>query len=569
MKKTFSFATLLTAAFILLSGCSNDMLEESLPAQPGSPITLSACVASAPATRTAYGTMADNNWPILWSEGDEVNIYSPDADENTEFAHALEATYIVKSAGNGLVATSALSPKINSLYWGLADTHNFYHYYAPNGLTFNKTALKWSASIPAEQTGEAAVSNGCYRACNMAYGVMTGHNTASRASAAANLVFYPRFTAVEVSMTAPVTIADFTQVIVKSIEIESFNGTTPVVGNFDVVVPPAPVVEEGEEEPAPVEGDECTYENLSNTAAHMTLSLGEGVTLKNATGNISTLQAVAFLLPNTATRVKITVNYLKSDGTATEGTYAASKVTVTDISAGAYNRLNLGTLPTVINGHEYVDMGDGTLWSTEDLPGLYQWGETTPHAEGVPYDWANYDFNNTHSNEGVDVDDMTKYNATDGKTTLESSDDAATANWGDYWRMPTATETSTLFAHSTIEVVTIGDQEVIKVTSTINGNVLYFPKPADSNLPEFWTSTLSEGDKLKAIVSNYLTSPTSTDRKDGLPVRPVLNYTPESVEDSKVDPDIQASIEDGNGHQGGNAENDITVTGGWGVHTDN
>jgi hypothetical protein len=35
---------------------------------------------------------------------------------------------------------------------------------------------------------------------------------------------------------------------------------------------------------------------------------------------------------------------------------------------------------------------------------------------------------------------MTKYNSTDGKTVLDSEDDAATVNMGSGWRMPTTAE---------------------------------------------------------------------------------------------------------------------------------
>ena len=41
---------------------------------------------------------------------------------------------------------------------------------------------------------------------------------------------------------------------------------------------------------------------------------------------------------------------------------------------------------------------------------------------------------------------MTKYNSTDGKTVLESSDDAATVNMGSGWRMPTEADFNTLSA---------------------------------------------------------------------------------------------------------------------------
>jgi len=39
---------------------------------------------------------------------------------------------------------------------------------------------------------------------------------------------------------------------------------------------------------------------------------------------------------------------------------------------------------------------------------------------------------------------MTKYNSTDGKTVLETSDDAVKAAWGGSWRMPTKEEIDVL-----------------------------------------------------------------------------------------------------------------------------
>ncbi len=98
----------------------------------------------------------------------------------------------------------------------------------------------------------------------------------------------------------------------------------------------------------------------------------------------------------------------------------------------------------------YVDLGlpSGTLWATfnlgatspEDAGGYFAWGETETkdyyyYAEG-DYKWGTYD-------------GMTKYNETDGLTTLEVGDDAATAQWGNDWRMPTLTEHQELLAECT------------------------------------------------------------------------------------------------------------------------
>lgn len=107
------------------------------------------------------------------------------------------------------------------------------------------------------------------------------------------------------------------------------------------------------------------------------------------------------------------------------------------------------------NGHEYVDLGlpSGTLWAkmnvgaeSEKDAGLYfAWGETTGYtASQVPseknFAWADYKFN-----PSGDGSTFTKYNATDGLTHLELTDDAAAANMGGDWHMPNRAQYIELF----------------------------------------------------------------------------------------------------------------------------
>lgn len=98
------------------------------------------------------------------------------------------------------------------------------------------------------------------------------------------------------------------------------------------------------------------------------------------------------------------------------------------------------------NGHDYVDLGltSGTKWATcnvgasnpQDYGNYYAWGETTTKET---YGGSTYKY-------GSGYDQLTKYCSkssygkdgfTDSKTTLDLSDDAAAANWGGKWRMPT------------------------------------------------------------------------------------------------------------------------------------
>ena len=93
------------------------------------------------------------------------------------------------------------------------------------------------------------------------------------------------------------------------------------------------------------------------------------------------------------------------------------------------------------NGHVYVDLGlpSGTKWATcnvgaanpEDFGSYFAWGETVVKET---YNSSTYKYYDTVSRT------YTKYNDLDGLVSLESTDDAATANWGAEWRMPTYNE---------------------------------------------------------------------------------------------------------------------------------
>ena len=102
------------------------------------------------------------------------------------------------------------------------------------------------------------------------------------------------------------------------------------------------------------------------------------------------------------------------------------------------------------NGYAYVDLGlpSGLLWATcnvganhpEDYGFYFAWGETTPKDY---YDWNTYQYANGTSWEDPQ---LTKYcnvsgygynGFIDNLTTLLPEDDAATANCGSGWRMPT------------------------------------------------------------------------------------------------------------------------------------
>ena len=109
-----------------------------------------------------------------------------------------------------------------------------------------------------------------------------------------------------------------------------------------------------------------------------------------------------------------------------------------------YSITTLGTKPQnkVINGHKFVDLGlpSGLLWAETNV------GASTPYADGDYYAWGE---TQTKSDYSWDTykwgNSLTKYNSSDGKTTLEASDDVATVKWGKECRMPSRAEFQELY----------------------------------------------------------------------------------------------------------------------------
>ena len=143
-----------------------------------------------------------------------------------------------------------------------------------------------------------------------------------------------------------------------------------------------------------------------------------------------------------------------------------------------------------INGYEYVEMGDGLKWATCSV------GASTPEEVGSNFAWGEtetksyYEMNNYKWYENGNP---TKYNFDDGKTVLESSDDAATVNWGDSWRTPTLEEFANLLNQDNFEWKYDDAKKGFSVTSKISGyegNSIFF-----KSKETYWSSTRWKGEK--------------------------------------------------------------------------
>jgi hypothetical protein len=158
------------------------------------------------------------------------------------------------------------------------------------------------------------------------------------------------------------------------------------------------------------------------------------------------------------------------------------------------------------NHPHMIDLGlpSGTLWACcnvgasapEEYGNYYAWGETQPKSV---YNWDTNRWGSAYNK-------LTKYNTesdfgtVDGKTTLDASDDAATANWGVPWRMPSLAQIEELLNNTTSTWTTENGVYGRKFKGP-NGGSVFLPAAGlrwYSGLRDagsygyYWSSTLNE-----------------------------------------------------------------------------
>lgn len=210
--------------------------------------------------------------------------------------------------------------------------------------------------------------------------------------------------------------------------------------------------------------------------------------------------------------------------------------------------------------YEYVDLGlpSGTKWATmnvgaskpEEYGDYFAWGETEPYYSSQdPLTWkdgktAGYALNWSSYFDTSDGENFVKYNLSNNEGTykiLQKEDDAAYANWGSNWKMPTHAQWEELVANTISEWGTL---------NSVNGYYFYKKdsggnKVADTHIflpaagyragtslsfqgvgSNYWSSELDSGDPSIAWIlyfdDGYVSANGDDNRCSGLPVRPVL-----------------------------------------------
>jgi hypothetical protein len=110
----------------------------------------------------------------------------------------------------------------------------------------------------------------------------------------------------------------------------------------------------------------------------------------------------------------------------------------------------------------------------EEYGDYFAWGETKPK---TTYNWSTYKYCKGTETTMTKYCTNSDYGTVDNKKELEPSDDAATANWGGGWQMPSREQFNELInsSYTTTTWTTMNGKYGRKITSKSNGNSIFLP----------------------------------------------------------------------------------------------
>ena len=412
-KKIFLFPV---ASLLLLAGCRAD---EQPDAGGLVPLSLSATVEDDAGAATRAGTAVNNSF----ASGDAFYAYFPSDVRVGSTTSASNTTF----SYNG----SAWSPGTQPYFNAGTTSATVHAYYGKSGGSSGTqvTNSTTSFSVATDQSGDAN-----YKASDLMYAT----TTVQKSSPTASLSFSHRMSKILVTANIGAGITN-----IQSVKI---------VGGYRTINISTP--------------QSCTLgTSLSDANSSTNITMWSGT-------STSAVNCAALIPPQT-----INGNFLQivtDKGTATYSlsskqfetgksyqltiTVNAAAIGTTVAITGWTGTGNATVNPSVEVYRQAVDLGlpSGTKWanmnvgasSPTDYGMYFMWGDVAGHpgvkdgndnaTDGFSFDWANYKWTTDNGSS------FTKYTGSD-YTTLQSADDAATANWGSPWRMPTAAELAELY----------------------------------------------------------------------------------------------------------------------------
>ena len=414
-KRQLTYGAMAALALALgLTSCQNELAE--LTPSGGERITLSVTQDDAAATRTYL----NDDKKVVWSTGDALSLF--------DTKNVNQVFELTKGAGS---TTADFGGTVS------VDSRKEYYAVYPYDADYTiSSGIVTGITLPAEQT---AVANGFDKSA----AIMTGYTTKKE-----NLAFRQLCAFVQIT----------TESATKKIVFKT-NGTENLAGTLDVAI------------------DEEGIGSATVTSG------GTGTVTLVPAGNATTIAAGIYLiavLPGTLPQ-GFTMECIGTDGSELTRSYngstsVLSRKAVIDMGTASLAQGWTGTM----NGHGYVDLGirmDGKkiLFATcnvgadspEEYGDYFAWGATEPYCTGYTmsgtsvtapvwkdgksdgYALANAPF---YSSGTYSDAIYTKYTA--GGDVLAAEDDAAHANMGGEWRMPTTEEMKALYDNTTNEPIT-------------------------------------------------------------------------------------------------------------------
>ena len=196
-------------------------------------------------------------------------------------------------------------------------------------------------------------------------------------------------------------------------------------------------------------GGEVTFDgNVSVIARGICWSTSQNPTIEDS--KTTNGEGIGFYTSNMINLEHNTTYYVRAYATNEVGTAYGEEVSFT-------------TLLDPVNGREYVDLGLSVKWATcnvganapEEYGDYFAWGETSPKEEYTEENSL------TYGKQMSDISGNAQY-------------DAATANWGGSWRMPTKAEQQELLNNCTWTWTTQNGVNGYNVEGP-NGNSIFLP----------------------------------------------------------------------------------------------
>ena len=259
----------------------------------------------------------------------------------------------------------------------------------------------------------------------------------------------------------------------------------------------------------PVYGDLVSVSSVRLSKTDISLQVGESE------------QFIATVLPENASdkgiiwsSSKTSVVSVDANGLVTAKTDGTAVITATTHDGGKTAQCTVTvTYPTPAEPEEAVDLGLSVKWATfnvgatgpEGYGFYFAWGETEMKSD---YSWSTYKWCNGSSTTLNKYNYNNEYGVVDNRITLMMDDDAARANWGGSWRMPTDAEWTELRTLCEWTWMTQSGVNGYLVKSRTNSNSIFLPAAGRryrdrlddaGSCGYYWSTSLATGYPISAL----------------------------------------------------------------------